>query len=83
MINNNNNKEGLMTIKYLELNPREKHIFNNATVFSVWSKNTKQSFTSVKSLEMYAKKLIVCKPNTKFLVYAVMDNTDACIGTIN
>lgn len=73
-----------MTIKYLELNTRELEIKNNASLFSVWSRSTtKQSFTDTKSLEMYAKKMILCKPNTKFLIYAVMNDTDALIGTIN
>lgn len=73
-----------MTINYLKLNTREEEIKNNATLFSVWSRSTtKQSFTDVKSLEMYAKKMILCKPNTKFLIYAIMNDTDALIGTIN
>ena len=73
-----------MTINYLKLNTREEEIKNNATLFSVWSRSTtKQSFTDVKSLEMYAKKMILCKPNKKFLIYAIMNDTDALIGTIN
>lgn len=73
-----------MTINYLKLNTREEEIKDNATLFSVWSRSTtKQSFTDIKSLEMYAKKMILCKPNTKFLIYAIMNDTDALIGTIN
>jgi len=73
-----------MTIKYLELNTRELEIKNNASLFSVWSRSTtKQSFHDIKGLEIYAKKMILCKPNTKFLIYAVMNDTDALIGTIN
>lgn len=73
-----------MTIKYLELNSREEEIKNNASLFTVWSKSTtKQSFSNIKNLEIYAKKMILCKPNTKFLIYAVMNDTDALIGTIN
>jgi len=71
-------------INYLKLNTREEEIKNNATLFSVWSRSTtKQSFTDIKSLEMYAKKMTLCKPNTKFLIYAIMNDTDALVGTIN
>lgn len=71
-----------MTIKFLELNPREKIIVNNATSYTLWSKKRTLKFkTSIEVLE-YANTRIKSN-NEKFIIYAVMDNTDACIGTIN
>ena len=69
-----------MTIKYLPLNPREEYIYANVDYFTAWSKNYKAQFSNTTELENWISKNGL---NDKFLVYAVMDNTDACIGTIN
>ena len=71
-----------MTIKFLTLNPREKNIVNNATSWTLWSKKRKLEFkTNIEVLE-YANTRIKSN-DEKFIIYAVMDNTDACVGTIN
>jgi len=69
-----------MTIKYLELNPREEYIYSHVNYFTAWSKNFKFQFDNTTLLEDFISKNNLTE---KFLVYAVMDNTDACIGTIN
>ena len=67
-------------IKYLKLNSREEFIFNNADYFSLWSKKNKFQFSNLTEAENYIVKEGI---SDKFIVYAVMDNTDANIATIN
>jgi hypothetical protein len=69
-----------MTIKYLPLNPREEYIYSNVNYFTAWSKNFKFQFSNTTELEDFISKNNLTE---KFLIYAVYDNTDACIGTIN
>ena len=69
-------------INYLKLNTREKEIVNNATSWTIWSKNKKLEFkNSIEVLE-YANTRIKSDEG-KFLIYAIMNDTDALIGTIN
>jgi len=67
-------------IKYLKLNSREEFIFNNADYFNLWSKKNKFQFSNLTEAENYIFKEGI---SDKFIVYAVMDNTDANIATIN
>lgn len=67
-------------IKYLKLNSREEFIFNNADYFTLWSKKNKFQFSNLTEAKNYIAKEGV---SDKFIIYAVMDNSDACIGHIN
>jgi len=67
-------------IKYLKLNSREEFIFNNADYFTLWSKKNKFQFSNLTEAETYIAKQGL---SNKFIVYAVMDNSDASIGYIN
>ena len=67
-------------IKYLKLNSREEFIFNNADYFTLWSKKNKFQFSNLTEAETYIVKQGL---SNKFIVYAVMDNSDASIGYIN
>ena len=76
-------------INYLKLNTREEEILKNATSFTLWSKSTsRKEFPHLGALSEYItikldyEKNINFK-NTKFLIYAVMNDTDALVGTIN
>jgi len=69
-----------MTIKYLELNPREEYVYANADYFTAWSKHQKFQFDNTAELENFISKFSL---TVKFVVYAVYDGVDACIGTIN
>jgi len=69
-----------MTIKYLELNPREEYIYHNAEYFTAWSRQHKFEFSNLKELQDFILKNNLTR---KFLIYAVYQNTDANIGTIN
>ena len=69
-----------MTIKYLELNPREEYVYANSAYFTAWSKHQKFQFDTTAELENFISKSAL---TIKFVVYAVYDGADACIGTIN
>ena len=80
-----------MTIKYLELNPREELIFNNASYFKLWSKSCSYKFGNLNDLGHFCMTSFSDKKNTnKFLIYAVANSlpnqstpTDAMIGSFN
>lgn len=68
-------------INYLELNSREKYIVDNADYFTLWSKRSKKEFDTLDQLQDHVNNTEL--DNLKYLVYAVLDFGDACIGTIN
>ena len=68
-------------IKFLELNDYETSVFNNADRFTLWSKNFKKEFKTFEDIQDYENDDDFIT-NKKYLVYAIHNNSQACIATM-
>ena len=68
-------------IKFLELNDYENAVLNKADRFTLWSKNFKKEFKTFEDIQDY-KNNGGLDNNKKYLVYAIQNNSQACIATM-